>query len=160
MITADDKYHYNKPASDVFIGFSSQLNYKNWNFSFAGRANFGNYVYNNNYSTRGVYSELYNSVGYLMNISSNALVTKYNNPKYFSDYYIQNASFLRIDNINLGYQFNDIFDKNVDLNVSLTVQNALVLTKYEGLDPEVFGGIDNNIYPRPRVVMLGLKLDF
>lgn len=160
MITADDKYHLNKPYSDVFFGFSSRLNYKNWNFSFSGRANLGNYNYNNNYSTRGVYTELYNSVGYLMNVSPNALFTQFNNPKYFSDYYIQEASFLRLDNVNLGYQFNDILNKDIDLHLSLTVQNALVLTKYEGLDPEVFGGVDNNIYPRPRIIMLGLKLDF
>jgi iron complex outermembrane receptor protein len=103
---------------------------------------------------------MYNSVGYATNVVSDALYTGWVNPKYWSDYYIEDASFFRMDNVNLGYQFNNLAKKKVDLYLSLTVQNAFVITKYKGLDPEVFNGIDGNIYPRPRVFLLGLKLDF
>jgi len=119
----------------------------------------GNFVYNNNASNQGVYGGTYNSVGYLNNVSSNALYTGFNNWRYFSDYYIEDASFFRLDNISMGYQFENLANA-VDLHLSLTVQNALVVTNYSGLDPEVFGGIDNNVYPRPRVFLLGVKLDF
>jgi len=125
----------------------------------AGRANIGNYVYNNVQSNTGVYAGAYHSTGYLTNRSNDALVTKFNNWNYFSDYYIQDASFLRIDNISVGYQLRNLFE-DVNLHLSMTVQNALVLTKYTGLDPEVFGGIDNVLYPRPRVFLIGVNLEF
>jgi iron complex outermembrane receptor protein len=159
-ITDLDKYQYHKPSSDIFMGINSRFSYKNWDFSFSGRANFGNYVYNNVNSGNGVSAYMYNSVGYATNVVSDALYTGWVNPKYWSDYYIEDASFFRMDNVNLGYQFNNLAKKKVDLYLSLTVQNAFVITKYKGLDPEVFNGIDGNIYPRPRVFLLGLKLDF
>ena len=159
VITDEDKYHLYKPSSDVFLGLSTRFNYKNWDFTMAGRANIGNYVYNNVQSNTGVYAGAYHSTGYLTNRSNDALVTKFNNWNYFSDYYIQDASFLRIDNISVGYQLRNLFE-DVNLHLSMTVQNALVLTKYTGLDPEVFGGIDNVLYPRPRVFLIGVNLEF
>ncbi len=159
VITDEDKYRYNDPNANLFMGVSTRFNYKNFDLSLSGRANVGNFVYNNNASNQGVYGGTYNSVGYLNNVSSNALYTGFNNWRYFSDYYIEDASFFRLDNISMGYQFENLANA-VDLHLSLTVQNALVVTNYSGLDPEVFGGIDNNVYPRPRVFLLGVKLDF
>lgn len=159
-ITADDKYMYHKPSPDVMMGISSRFTYKNFDMSFTGRANLGNWVYNNVNSGNGVTNYMYNSVGYSSNVVQDALFTKWGNPKYWSDYYVENASFFRLDNINLGYQFQDVLAGKLDLYLSLTVQNALVLTRYKGLDPEVFNGIDGNIYPRPRIFLLGLKVDF
>ena len=79
---------------------------------------------------------------------------------YLSDYYVQNASFLRIDNINLGYNVGKVFKNKAALRINATVQNVLTITKYTGLDPEMNGGIDNNFYPRPRTIVLGINLDF
>lgn len=158
-ITDEDKYHYFKPSPDFFMGLSARVNYKNWDFSAAGRASIGNYVYNNVASNMGVSGGTYNSVGYLNNVTQEAVAYGFGNWNYFSDHYVENASFFRLDNVSLGYQINNLAE-NVNLHVSLTVQNALVISKYSGLDPEVFAGIDNNIYPRPRVFLLGVKLDF
>jgi TonB-dependent starch-binding outer membrane protein SusC len=159
-ITDEDKYIYHKPSPDVFMGFNSRFSYKNWDFSFSGRVNLGNYVYNNVNSGNGATAYMYNATGYATNVVQDALYTGWVNPKYWSDYYVQDASFLRMDNINVGYQFKKLAADKLGLYLSLTVQNAFVITKYKGLDPEVFNGIDNNIYPRPRVFLVGLKLDF
>jgi iron complex outermembrane receptor protein len=122
--------------------------------------NIGNYVYNNQYSSNGTYSGLYNSVGYLNNSTVSLLDTKFNNPRYFTDYYMENGSFLRLDNISLGYNFQNMLSGKLGLRAFVTVQNVFVITKYQGLDPEVSGGVDNNIYPRPRIFMLGLSLEY
>lgn len=160
-ITTADKYHYKKPAADFFFGISSNVQYKNWNFSFSGRANFGNYVYNNVASENGVYERLYRPEGpYLGNVASYVYDTDFDNPQYLSDYYIEDASFFRMDNIKLSYIFKDIINGNADLSLSATVNNAFVITKYQGLDPELTGGLDNNIYPRPRIYVFGVNLQF
>lgn len=160
MITTDDKYRYEKPAPDVTFGFGSRLTYKNWDFSFTGRASIGNYVYDNISSNKGIYSTLLNQAGYLNNIATSALDINFVNPRYHSDYYVKNASFLRLDNISLGYQFTNILADKLDIHLSATVQNVFVVTEYEGLDPEIDGGIDNNIYPRPRTFIFGISIDF
>lgn len=159
-ITELDKYRYNKPAPDVFMGINSRFSYKNWDFSFSGRVSLGNYIYNNVNSGYGVSAYMYNGVGYASNVISDAVYTGWVAPRYWSDYYIEDASFFRMDNMNLGHQFKNVASSKLNLYVSLTVQNAFVITKYKGLDPEVFNGIDNNFYPRPRIFLLGLKLDF
>ena len=159
-ITSDDRYIYHNPAPDVFMGLNSRLTYKNWDFSLAGRVSLGNYVYNNEDSGNGVTGWMYNSIGYATNVVPDAVYTGWVNPQYWSDYYIQDASFFKLDNVSIGYQFKNLASKDLNLYLSATVQNALVITKYKGLDPEVYGGIDNNIYPRPRIFLVGLKLDF
>ncbi|MCD6202314.1 MAG: TonB-dependent receptor [Bacteroidales bacterium] len=158
QITVDDRYHYKKAAPDVFMGFNSLFTYKNFDFSFAGRISLGNYVYNNMFSNHGTYSSLYNSVGYLSNVTTSLLDSKFENPKYFSDYYVENGSFLRMDHITLGYNITQI--KWAQLRVYGTVQNAFLITRYKGLDPEVINGIDNNVYPRPRTFLLGVSAKF
>ncbi|WP_212747546.1 SusC/RagA family TonB-linked outer membrane protein [Fodinibius saliphilus] len=159
-ITAEDKYRYKNPSPDVTLGLSSRFEYKNWDASFSARANIGNYIYNNVASTNTMYSSMYNSQGYLSNAITDIKELQFNNAQFHSDHYVENASFLRMDNISVGYTFGDIFDQVQSMRVSATVQNAFVISNYSGLDPEVFNGIDNNIYPRPRTFILGLSLNF
>lgn len=160
QITADDKYRYEDPAPDFTFGLSSKFEYKNWDASFSARANVGNYVYNNVASNHTVYEFMFNSQGYLNNAMSNINDYGFSNAQYQSDHYVENASFLRMDNMSVGYTFNNLLDQVQSLRVSGTVQNAFVISDYSGLDPEVFSGIDNNVYPRPRTFILGLSLNF
>ncbi len=160
-ITNADRYHYKKPAADWFFGITSTLTYGNWDFTFAGRANLGNYVYNNVASENSVYERLYRPEGpYLGNITTSVTDIGFQNPEYQSDYFIQDASFFRMDNISLSYLFPDIINGKANLRLSATVNNAFVITDYEGIDPEISGGIDNRLYPRPRTYTLGLNLQF
>jgi iron complex outermembrane receptor protein len=127
--------------------------------SFVLRSNIGNYVYNNVDAERAVYRNLtLNNV--LRNATPDLLATRFGNNQYFSDYYIENASFLRMDNVTFGYNVGSILDNQANLQLSAMVQNVFVVTKYTGLDPEIPGGIDNNFYPRPRIVSFGLNLNF
>jgi TonB-linked SusC/RagA family outer membrane protein len=160
IINASDKYRYKSPTPSVTFGFSTQVQYHNWDMSMTARAEVGNYVYNNVASNYGTYSSMLVSQGYLNNVVSSIRNTNFYNAQYYSDYYIENASFLRVDNITVGYTFKKLLDQNLKVRVSGTVQNAFVITKYSGLDPEVYSGIDNNIYPRPRTFLLGLSLSF
>jgi hypothetical protein len=159
VVNDSDKYRYESPSADYEFGFSSRMEYKNWDASFAGHASVGNYVYNNVASGNAFYSEMLYE-GYLRNAPASVLETGFVNSQFFSDYYVENASILRLDNVNVGYTFNDAFNVLNSLRISATVQNVFVITDYSGLDPEVFGGIDNNIYPRPRTFVLGLNLNF
>jgi len=160
VITNDDKYRYKKAAPDAFFGFSSKINYKNWDFAFNGRGNIGNYVYNNVWSGQATFNNLYNSAGFLNNLNESVFDSGFENPKYWSDYYIRNASFVRLDNISLGYTFSNFYQERMNIRLYGTVQNVFVITDYEGLDPEVSNGIDNNIYPRPRTYMMGVSINF
>jgi len=153
-------YRYKSPNPKVAIGFSSQFAYHNWNLSFAMHGNFGNYMYNNVKSNLGTYSSISNPNNYIGNASTDYLHTNFQNAQYFSDYYVENASFVRMDNISLGYNFGKIIQKKVNLRLSAIVQNVFVITKYTGLDPEIPGGIDNNIYPKPRIYSFGINLDY
>lgn len=157
-ITGDDRYRYQKPAPTVFMGFSSLLKYKDLDFSFNGRINLGNYVYNNVFAG-ATYANMAGS-GYLSNRVKNVLATGFENSQYFSDYYIENGSFLKLDNLSVGYNFSKLDQNRLKLRVYATAQNLIIITKYSGLDPEVFSGIDNNTYPRPRTFLLGLSLTY
>lgn len=161
IINENDKYRYQKPAPDILMGISANLNYANWDLSFAGRVSLDNYAYNNVSSTNGTYLDLYNpGLNYLSNVLTTANDIEFSSAQYFSDYYIENASFFRMDNISLGYRFSNISSKSLGIHIGAVVQNAFVITKYSGLDPEVDGGIDNNFYPRARTFMLGVTVDF
>ncbi|NTW24475.1 MAG: TonB-dependent receptor [Lentimicrobium sp.] len=155
-----NKYHYEKPAPDFVMGLSTSLRYKKFDAMLSARANIGNYVYNNVASSSAVYSSLYNQSGFYNNLPTQVNLTKFNNPQYWSDFYIENASFFRLDNVSIGYSFNELLNEKLDARLSFTVQNALVLSNYNGLDPEVDGGIDNNFYPRARTFVLGINLNF
>ncbi len=153
-----DKYRYKNPQPKYYMGFSSQFEYKKWSLSFAARASFDNYMYNNFKSNSGTYQN-FGFPNYLGNVSRDVLTTGFTVPRLWSDYYIENASYLRMDNINLGYNLGRIC-KTATLRISANVQNVFVITKYSGLDPEIPNGIDNNFYPRPRMYSLGFNLDF
>lgn len=156
--TDRDKYRTHSPAPDFFMGVSTALNIGKVDFGFNGRLNLGNYVYNNMSSNYGSYSELYRSVGFLANLNRSILKTGFKNPQYWSDYYLENASFFRMDNIYLGYTFNPLANDKGRLRVYANIQNLFIITRYSGLDPEVQNGIDNNIFPRPRTFMFGVNL--
>ena len=163
LINSSDLYQYKGSDPKVFFGFSSNLTVKKWNAGFVMRANVGNYVYNNVASNTGTLRNIINPIGFINNGSTDYLNTSFSGSgdKYFlSDYYVQNASFLRMDNINIGYNAGKVFNNKANLRISANVQNVFVITKYKGLDPEVNGGIDNNLYPRPRTFVLGVNLDF
>ena len=160
-INSSDLYRYKKPAPDVLMGISSRFNYKNWDCSFSARISLGNYVYNNIASNRGTYYDVFNGgTDYLSNVVKQSEKTKFMTTQYFSDYYVENGSFFRMDNISLGYQFKNLMQEKINLHLSAMIQNVFIITKYNGLDPEVFGGIDNNLYPRPRMFVLGVNLGF
>jgi iron complex outermembrane receptor protein len=161
VIDDGDRVHKENPAPDMSFGISSGLSYKNWYFSFSGRANIGNYVYYNVDSENGVYERLYRPEGpYLSNIVSSVYESNFTTPYFYSDYYLKDGSFFRMDNISLSYRLQDVVTEGTSLTISATVNNAFVITKYDGLDPEVINGIDNRIYPRPTTYVLGLNLKF
>jgi len=157
-----DRYLYKKPAPDVLLGINTQVAYKQFSIGLAMHGSFGNYLYNNYNSNNGVLRAIKNPLSFIGNAGVNYLDTKFSNNQYLSDYYIENASFLRLDNINLGYNAGRIFHNKTALRVTVSIQNVFVITKYKGLDPENSGdaGIDNTIYPRPRIFSLGLNFDF
>ncbi|MGB4848184.1 MAG: SusC/RagA family TonB-linked outer membrane protein, partial [Saprospiraceae bacterium] len=152
IVNSDDKYRFEKRAPDVTFGFSSKLAVGKFDISFAGRANLGNYVYNNVQTDRGYLSRLYLQTGgaSLWNVTQSAVdLNVYDQAKLtFSDHFVTKANFLKLDHITAGYNLNHLIGQF--LRLSVTVQNVLTITKYEGLDPEIFNGIDQNIYPRPR----------
>ena len=161
VLDSGDRYYYYKPAPDVTMGFGSKLQYKKWDLGFTMRANLGNYVYNNALSTRSDFGRaVLNRNEYLENrtVAGYELgLSNYLNEMFMSDFFVCNASFLKLDNVTLGYSFN--LD-GVSGRAYVTAQNIFTITKYDGLDPEVNGGIDNNLYPRPFTTVLGLNLNF
>jgi len=162
--TTDNMYIDHHAAPDYIMGMSSRMTYKSWFFNFSLRSNIGNYNYNNVQSRLEFQNNSFDSSGFLKNIATTGLTTKFMNAQYFSDYYVQNASFLKLDNVTLGYSFKKVFNTALAANIYGTVQNVFTITNYKGLDPEVNDGtnpgVDNNIYPRPRVFLVGLKLNF
>ncbi|WP_342332813.1 TonB-dependent receptor [Pedobacter sp. FW305-3-2-15-E-R2A2] len=159
LITENDLTKGKSADPKLFLGFSNNMTYKKWNLSFTMRANLGNYLYNNSFSQRGNLTQVLGTA-ILLNASPNYLVTNFKGQQLLSDYYVENASFLRMDNVNLGYKFGTILKNKASLQLNASVQNVFVITKYKGLDPEVPSGVDNNLYPRPRVFSLGLNLNY
>lgn len=163
QITEADRYLTHKsPMAKVYMGFSSQFSYKKWDLGFNLRANFGNYVYNgvasgnstsNKYGGKGFITNLYNGfqdTGFTLLNTSEQMA---------SDYFLENASFLKMDNLTLGYSFQNLFAAKLSGRISASVQNVFTISKYSGLDPEC-GAIDSNIWPRPRTYTIGLNLNF
>lgn len=160
LFNDDDKYRYEQPAPHVTMGLTSSLSLDHFNLTFAGRAHLGNYVYNNVQTDMGYLNRLYGTTKYLSNVNQSAVdlnVLDQANLT-FSDYFVTNASFFRLDHITAGYSFDNVIGKY--LNVYVTVQNPFVVTKYDGLDPEIGNGIDNSTYPRPRTYLLGFNVNF
>lgn len=158
IINNNDYYRTESPEPNYLIGVSSTVNCKQWTFSTVLRSQIGNYMYNNVFASNGVFRT--SSLNYLGNVHRNYLETGFANNQYFSDYYLENATFLRMDNLSASYDFGQVFNNRANLRATINVQNVFVMTKYRGLDPEIAGGIDNNFYPRPRIYSLGFNLDF
>ena len=166
-----NKYHYHSPAPRILMGLNSTLRYKQLDFSFSGRFSFDNYVYNNVLSG-ATYSAIYIQSGFFGNVPKELENIQFVNPQYWSDHFVENASFFKMDNMSVGYNFDQLLSKKLRARLSFTVQNAFIVTDYSGIDPEVNNtllqnniiisnpGIDNNIYPRPRVFLLGVNLTY
>ena len=146
------------------MGLGSKIIYKNWDLSFNSRANIGNHVFNANIngtyiSTAGLGAEL----NFMHNIPTLALkygLSDASDAQAISDCWVQNASFFKLDNVTLGYTFKKLFGSDISGRVYATAQNILTITDYDGLDPEISGGIESNIYPRPFTTVLGVNLNF
>lgn len=167
VISEADKYLYKQVAAPVTMGFSTRVEWKNFDLGFSLRANLGNYVFNNFEQGKRLKttSSVWCQNAYLANRpvntlgwDSDALESK------LSDYFVQNASFLKMDNITLGYSFNRLFKsgswKGISGRVYASCSNVFTITNYKGIDPEVYNGIDNNIYPHPITFQFGLNLTF
>ncbi|MDH0659882.1 MULTISPECIES: TonB-dependent receptor [unclassified Empedobacter] len=163
IINDKDRYIHKNPYADVTMGFNLFFRYKNLDLSASARANLGNYAYNNVASAKGYSRKATgNGQNYLSNVHTdfyNAGFVEITDSNLMSDYYVQDASFFRIDNITVGYNLNQAI-KGLDVRLYGAVQNVAVFTNYDGLDPEMFGGIDNNFYPRPRTFVFGLNVKF
>jgi len=168
IINTSDRYIYKKPGADATMGFQSNLNYKKLDFSFNLRASLGNYIYNNVNSSKAQYN-LLQEVTALANIPTSVLESNFNETSavLLSDYYIENGSFLKMDNVTLGYTFDKFKNNSTRIRIWTGVQNVFTITNYSGLDPEIFGsddnligGIDNTIYPRPRTFLMGANIKF
>ena len=170
VITEADKYYYKSPMAPVTMGLSSRLEYKSWDLGFTLRASLGNYVFNNmmsgnvNMSAAELYSGGNNFYGNRPVAALDYNWQTYDLEAKLSDHWVQNGSFLKCDNITLGYSFDSLFKcgnyKGIGGRIYATASNVFCITKYSGIDPEVFGGIDNNLYPRPISFILGLNLNF
>jgi TonB-dependent starch-binding outer membrane protein SusC len=157
-----DRYYYKKPAPDVLLGASTQVSYKKFTLSAAGHGILGNYEFNNYNANAGVLRAIKNPIIFVGNASVDYLKTSFVNNRYLSDYYIENGSFFRLDNISLGYNFGRVWKNKANLTMQGSVQNVFIATKYSGLDPEIANdtGVNNTIYPRPRIYSLRANLDF
>ncbi len=161
QINSADLYLDKSPDPKVLMGINSDISYKRFDFSFSGRLSLSNYNYNN-VAANSTYRGLYSSLGYLSNQTTAAGATQFTNALMTnqSDYYIQNASFFRMDNMNLGYTFPGYAKNKLKLRLSAGVQNVFIITPYKGLDPEIAGGLDNNFFPRARIYQLGLNATY
>ncbi len=159
VITIDDRYCYHSPAADLLLGFNTSLTWKALTVSAAFRASIGNYVYNAMAVNTGALETMKYSAPQLNNLHSSYLQTGFQTRQFYSDYYVENASFLKMDNLSVSYNFGKI-NKVCGLRVSALLQNVFTLTKYSGVDPEVPNGFDSSFYPRPRIFSLSLGLDF
>jgi TonB-dependent starch-binding outer membrane protein SusC len=166
IINGKDKIVFNNGEPRNIMGFSSSLSIAKFTFGFIARAQTKAYAYNNIASNMGSLANLQNQAGYLNNIHGSYFDTRFNSQQLLSNYYVENASFFKLDNVSAGYNFGAISKTNASSNLRITamVQNVFMITKYSGLDPEVMadgqGGIDKNYYPRARTYSLGLRLDF
>ncbi|MEY2869721.1 MAG: hypothetical protein RIR01_2221 [Bacteroidota bacterium] len=160
-----DKYRFHKAAPDYTFGLFSSLNYKKFDFVMNWRASLGNYIFDNVSSDKGYLMAGLRRDSDLANVSSDYLNTGFvyednGTQRYLSNYFVKDASFIKLDNVTLGYTLEKALLKTVNIRFSAGVQNVLTLTKYNGLDPEKFNGIDGNIYPRARTFLLGVNANF
>jgi iron complex outermembrane receptor protein len=161
IINTGDQYFYKAPDPKFTFGFNTSFNYKKWTLSTVLRANLGNYIYDNVSSNFGVKRNILSPTGLINNATTDIYNTNFTNNQYLSDYYIKNASFLKMDNAGIAFDAGRISkSNNMTLRISANCQNVFVVTKYKGLDPESILGIDYNLYPRPRTYTLGFNVGF
>ncbi len=156
----ETKYAGDKSALPTsLLGFNTRLSFRNWDLAIAGHGAFGNYVYN--YVRANQYmQQAYSDQGSFSNLLKSTVETGFDNQQLYSDYWLEDGSFFRIDNITLGYTFPRLWNSSSSLRITLGVQNVCTFTKYSGVDPELYSGLDRDVYPRPRTYTLGLKLLF
>lgn len=163
QINADDKYLGHHADPDWTFGFNTSFSWKNWTAALSGHASLGNWVYNNVASDTEMLADLWTNQ-FISNRVSSATKSMFSQAQYLSDYYLQDGSYLKLDNFTLGYTIPKLFnvtpDRPFSVNIFGTVQNICCLTKYTGIDPEIYGGIDGTVYPRPRTFVAGVKLNF
>jgi TonB-dependent starch-binding outer membrane protein SusC len=158
VVTDVDRRPFKQRAPKVLMGLTSNVVYKKFDLGFTLRSNLGGYVYNN-VASNGANLIRANDNFVPRNMLTSVLKTNFTRAQYFSDYYVEKASFLRMDNITLGYTNHELVNK-MKLRLYATVQNPFLITDYSGLDPEVFDGIDNNLYPRSRTFIFGVNVGF
>lgn len=158
-INESDLYRYHSPAPKYIMGLSTSLRYKQLTLGMSFRANIDNYVYNGMGMSTGAFETVSYNNSQLNNLNTSFLKTGFKTRQYLSDYYVENASFLKLDNLSLSYNVGKI-NKWVSLTVSAMVQNVFTITGYSGTDPEVPNGMDNSFYPRPRTYSVSLGLQF
>ena len=163
VIDINDRYFYKSSIAPWLLGFSNRVQYKAWDFGFGLRASIGNYVFNQRKMGQRSLEYIGTGTGYMSNTIPSAYEVNYKNgDKIYdalTDYFVENASFLKCDNITVGYTFKTR-DDGLNGRVYASATNVFTITKYKGMDPEVNGGIDNVIYPRPLTLLLGLNLNF
>ncbi len=175
-VTENDRYHAYSPDPKYFMGFTTQMRYKDFNMGFILRSNVGNYIFNNVQSGGSSYASMLGAGNFIFNLNANVLNTGFRNftrreQILLSDLFLENASFLRMDNLNFGYDLTNVLKSGkVQANLGFIIQNVFTVTNYTGLDPEVVSvdtntnsstfGIDRNIYPRPRTYSLTLNVNF
>lgn len=163
QITSLDKHAFKKPNADITMGFMTNYNYKKWDFSMAWRTSLGNYIYDNVNASRSFLSQSIsdNNVNAINNTTVDFDNTLFTQKRAESDYYVKDASWLKLDNITVGYLIEAPFNvQSSSLRLYSGVQNVMTISKYKGMDPEVFGGIDSTIYPRARMFLFGLNYNF
>ncbi|MBD8349745.1 SusC/RagA family TonB-linked outer membrane protein [Dysgonomonas sp. HGC4] len=155
----DNKYVTGKSSrTPYYYGLSTHLTYKKWDFGINGHGSFGNYVFNYQQAKQsliGVYGD-----GISSNISKVALERGFSKEQYFSDHFLESGAFFKFDNITLGYTFNKLWNTSSSLRMAFSAQNIAIISNYSGADPEIYNGIDNNTYQRPRTYTLSLNLNF
>ena len=162
---ANDLYRFHKPNADYTFGLFSTFNYKNFDAAMSWRASIGNYIFDNISSDKGFLQAALRRDTDLANITPNYYETGFTfedngTQRYLSDYFVKDASFIKLDNISVGYTMDKSVLKLATLRFSLGVQNALVFSKYSGIDPESFSGVDGSVYPRARTYMFGINANF
>ena len=153
-----NQYIYHNPVADYLMGLSARFRYKNFDLSASSRISIGNYVYNQ--VAAGASLDQMSQIGYWKNFTGQLSNTNFVKRQFTSDYFVENASFFKLDNVSAGYKFDNINNTKIGARLSFTVQNVFTATKYTGIDPEVGNGIDNNTYPRPRTFILGVSLTY
>lgn len=158
-INTKDLYRYKSPLPKYTFGFTTQFSYDKWSLSTVLRANIGNYMYNG-LATGAIGSNVFNSLGYLANSLTELTKSSFYYGQQYSDYFVQNASFLKMDNLSLSYDLGKLMHDKLGIRISAICQNVFTVTKYTGIDPEIYGGIDNALYPRPRIYSLSVNLQY